>query len=157
MDFRLRAVENDALAIERFYKPKQKQSFQNSFDFINPLTCFEFDGNPSIGSTVLMKMGSQANFGYIMSPMTFEIDLVAPKYNQFIGSARNIHDPCLAGIHQSVLQITWSWERDVCTCIRTEDQSENIMPQTTLLRRHKNPRSNWERLLIWHYEMGSRM
>ena len=39
----------------------------------------------------------------IMSPVTF--DLVTLKSNQFIGSARYIHDPSLALIHQSVLKI----------------------------------------------------
>ena len=48
-----------------------------------------------------------------MSHVTF--DLVIPKSNQVVGSARYIHDPSLAGIHQSVLEITRSRERDVQT------------------------------------------
>ena len=43
-----------------------------------------------------------------MSHMTFDLDLMTPKFNQFIGSARYIHDQSLAGIHQSVLEITRS-------------------------------------------------
>ena len=35
-------------------------------------------------------------------------DLVTPKSNQFIGSARYIHDPSLAVVHQSVLEKTRS-------------------------------------------------
>ena len=54
-----------------------------------------------------MRMRSQAIFAYIMSAMTF--DLYGPQEsNQFIGFASNIHDLSLAGIHQSVLEITRS-------------------------------------------------
>ena len=58
-----------------------------------------------IHQSVLMIMQSQAIFAYIMSRMTFDLDLMTPKSNQFIGSASNIHDLSLAGIHQSVLEI----------------------------------------------------
>ena len=38
--------------------------------------------------------------------MTFDLDVMTPKSNQFIGSESiNIHDISLAGIHQSVLEI----------------------------------------------------
>ena len=55
-----------------------------------------------------MRIRSQAIFAYIMSRMTFDLDLMTPKSTQFIGSARYIHDLSLAGIHQSVLEITRS-------------------------------------------------
>ena len=42
----------------------------------------------------------------IMCAVAF--DLMTPKSNQFISSASNIHDLSLAGIHQSVLEITRS-------------------------------------------------
>ena len=55
-------------------------------------------------------MLSQAIFAY-MSPMIF--DLVTPKSNQLISITRYIDDPSFAGIHQSVLEITQSQERDI--------------------------------------------
>ena len=61
-----------------------------------------------IHQSVLMIMRSKAIFAYIMSRMTFDLDLMTPNSNQFIGFASNIHDLSLAGIHQSVLQITRS-------------------------------------------------
>ena len=48
-----------------------------------------------------------------MSTVTF--DLVTPKSNQIISSASYKHDPSLAGIHQSVLEITQSQEQVVRT------------------------------------------
>ena len=59
-------------------------------------------------------------------PLIF--DLMTLKSNQFIGSARYIHDLSLVGIHQLVLEITGSQKRDV----RTDEQLENIMPLATL-------------------------
>ena len=111
MELRLRAVENDASVIEQFYKPKQKKFFK-----------FKFNCNPLTGSQNIL---ITSNFSYTNDPLIF--DLMTLKSTQFIGSARcpefnsnpsvssnenayihNIHDPSLAGIHQSVLEITRS-------------------------------------------------
>ena len=58
-----------------------------------------------------------------MSPVTF--DLMTPKSNQFIGSARYIHDLSLTGIHQSVLEITRSPEQDLQTYGRTTQKNND--------------------------------
>ena len=64
-----------------------------------------FGRNPSICSN---DNAITSFFAYIMSHMTFDLDLMTPKSNQFIDSASNIHYLSLAGIHQSVLEITRS-------------------------------------------------
>ena len=55
-----------------------------------------------IHQSVLMIMRSQAIFAYIMSRMTFDLDLMTQESTQFIGSARYIHDLSLAGINPSI-------------------------------------------------------
>ena len=61
-----------------------------------------------IHTSVLMIMQSQAIFAYIMSPMTFDLDLMTSKSNQFIASARYIHVLSFMVICSSVLMIMWS-------------------------------------------------
>ena len=49
-------------------------------------------------------------FAYIMNHVSF--DLMTPKSNHFIDSARYIHDPNLAGIYHSVLEKTRTGRTD---------------------------------------------
>ena len=90
MDLQLLAVEIDASAIERFYKPKQKQSLE-----------FKYDCNPWTGSQNIV------NTVYFLYTWTWIFDLMTQKSNQFIGSSRYIHDcvQSLMAIGQWILEI----------------------------------------------------
>ena len=81
-----------------------------STQFIGSARCPELNSNPSVSSN---ENAFTSYFCIHNEPMTFDLDLMTPKSNQFIGFASNIPDLSLAGIHQSVLQITRSRERDV--------------------------------------------
>ena len=74
-------------------------------------------------------MRSQAIFEYIISATTLTIDLMTPKSNQFIGSARYMHVLSLMVIRPSVLEIMRSPERDV----QMDGQPENIMPLVLMI------------------------
>ena len=133
MELRLRTVESDASVIEQFYKPKWKKFSKFKFGCY-PLTgsqnivitklflIYMYDPlifdlmTPNaryihvlslmvIHPSVLMIMQSQAIFAYIMSPMTFDLDLMTPKSNQFIALARYIHVLSFMVICPSVLMI----------------------------------------------------
>ena len=88
---------------------------QESTQFIGSARYINDPSLAGIHQSVLMIMRSQAIFAYIMSRMTFDLDLMTQKSNQFISSASNIHDLSLAGIDQSVLEITRS--QAVCAYI----------------------------------------
>ena len=75
MELQLGAVENDASAIEQFYKPKRKQ-----------LLKFKFDCNPSV---LFNNAFTSYLYASLMGPMT--LDLMTLKSNQFIGSTRYIY------------------------------------------------------------------
>ena len=74
-----------------------------STQFIGSARCPELNSNPSVSSN---ENAFTSYFCIHNEPMTFEI--MNQESTQFIGSARTIHDPSLAAIHQSVLEITRS-------------------------------------------------
>ena len=74
-----------------------------STQFIGSARCPELNSNPSVSSN---ENAFTSYFCIHNEPMTF--DLMNQESTQFIGSASNIHDLILAGIHQSLLEITRS-------------------------------------------------
>ena len=73
-----------------------------STQFVGSASCPELNSDPSVSSN---ENAFTSYFCIHNEPMIFDLDLMTPKSDQFNGSASNIHDLSLAGIHQSVLEI----------------------------------------------------
>ena len=105
------------------------------FDLMNLIESTQFIGsarckwviscvqNPSNSSMI---MGSQAIFAYIMSRMTFDLDLMTPKSNQFISSASNITWSKF-GRNPSI----GSWDNAITSCFCIHNEPCDLWPLTS--------------------------